>query len=234
MFITGTDTDVGKTWVSCAILDALAAAGHAAFALKPIAAGARNVQGEWRNEDALALMRHASVSLAYEAVNPCVLQAAVAPHVAAEWEGKTLALAPLVQHCRTQLQAQHGYALVEGAGGWRVPLNARESLADLAIQLGLPVVLVVPIRLGCLNHALLTAEAIRHDGLLLAGWVANMVRADYAPSDALIQSLEQELAAPCLGRFPWYDADRANAPDPASVLDLPVLLNAFGAMRKQS
>lgn len=239
LFITGTDTEVGKTVVSCALLTALAQAGHAAFALKPVAAGAMEIEGAWRNDDALALMAHASQPLAYEDVNPCLLRAPVAPHIAAEWEGCPLALAPLLQHCREQARHRTGLMLVEGAGGWRVPLNERENLSDLAISLGLPVLLVVPIRLGCLNHAMLTAEAIRHDGLPLAGWVANMVREDYAPSEALITTLNQSLGVPCLGRLPWMDrfapqGEGTLAASLAGRVDLAGVLSAFGAMRKQS
>lgn len=239
LFITGTDTEVGKTVVSCAVLTALAQAGHSAFALKPVAAGAVEVDGVWRNDDALALMAHASQPLAYEEVNPCLLRAPVAPHIAAEWEDLPLALAPLLQHCRTQALHRSGLMLVEGAGGWRVPLNEHENLSDLAIALGLPVLMVVPIRLGCLNHAVLTAEAIRHDGLPLAGWIANMVRPEYAPTEGLIKTLNQSLGTPCLGRLPWRDAfapqgEGTLAASLAHQVDLKGLLSAFGPMQKQS
>lgn len=239
LFVTGTDTEVGKTLVSCAMLSALAGAGHSAFALKPVAAGAMLVEGVWRNDDALALMAHASQPLEYAEVNPCLLQAPVAPHVAAEWEGLSLTLAPLLQHCRAQAERRSGLMLVEGAGGWRVPLNERENLSDLAVGLGLPVLLVVPIRLGCLNHAVLTAEAIRADGLELAGWVANMTRSDYAPTEALIKTLNQSLAAPCLGRLPWREEAASQGAGTqaaflAPELSVPGLLSAFGTMRKQS
>lgn len=239
LFITGTDTEVGKTVVSCALLTALAGAGHSAFALKPVAAGAESVDGLWRNDDALALMAHASQPLGYDEVNPCLLRAPVAPHIAAEWEGCSLGLAPLLQHCRAQATRRSGLMLVEGAGGWRVPLNEHENLSDLAIGLGFPVLLVVPIRLGCLNHAMLTAEAIRRDGLVLAGWVANMVRADYAPTEALIKTLNQSLAASCLGRLPWQDGFAPQgagtlAASLAGQVELPGLLSAFGPMQKQS
>ncbi len=239
VFVTGTDTEVGKTLVSCAMLTALARAGHCAFALKPVAAGAMQVDGHWRNDDALALMAHAGQTLAYDEVNPCLLQAPVAPHIAADWEGRSLTLASLLAHCKAQALKRSGLMLVEGAGGWRVPLNAGENLSDLAIALALPVVLVVPIRLGCLNHALLTAEAIRRDGLRLAGWVANMVRPEYAPGAALIETLNQSLGAPCLGRLPWLELSAAQGSGTSAAvladhLELPGLLKAFGAMQKQS
>lgn len=238
LFITGTDTEVGKTWVSCALLDALHHAGVSAFGLKPVAAGAQRIDGALRNDDAQALMLHSSPTIAYEAVNPVLLQGAVAPHIAAHWEQRELSLAELADHCRHQLQARTGIALVEGAGGWRVPLNARECLSDLAIALALPVVMVVPIRLGCLNHAMLTAEAIARDGLPLVGWVANMVRSEYVPSDMLIETLAQRLGAPCLAQIPLYSGDYSpslsNLPSPSvPYVDLPGLLAAAGAMRNQ-
>lgn len=240
VFITGTDTEVGKTWVSCAMLSALKTAGYPAFGVKPVAAGAQQIQGEWRNEDALALQQYSDPGIAYELVNPCLLHAAVAPHIAAEWEHTPISLAGLEGHCRSLLSERDGFALVEGAGGWRVPLNDQELLSDLAIALGLPVVMVVPIRLGCLNHALLTAEAIRRDGLRLGGWVANLVRSDYRPSDALLASLMQRLEAPCLGTLFCLESTvgvtptEAEAAILAAQLDVPRLLRAFGPMKKQS
>lgn len=231
LFVTGTDTEVGKTWVSCAILDALAAGGHSAFGLKPVAAGAQWQQGAWCNDDALALLQRSTPPIDYVSVNPCLLQTPVAPHIAAQWENYPIRLETLVDHCRGQLQRRQGFALIEGAGGWRVPLNEREHLSDLAVQLALPVLMVVPIRLGCINHALLTAEAIRHDGLVLAGWVANMIRQEEGSAPAIIESLEQRLASPCLGKLPWLvSGDR---PDLSHRFDLPGLLAALAAMKKQ-
>lgn len=240
VFITGTDTEVGKTWVACAMLSALKTAGYSAFGVKPVAAGAIDIQGEWRNEDALALQQYSYPAIDYTLVNPCLLHTAIAPHIAAEWERKPISLAGLEKLCRALLSERDGFALVEGAGGWRVPLNDNELLSDLARALGLPVVMVVPIRLGCLNHALLTAESIRRDGLRLGGWVANRVRSDYPPSDALVASLTQRLEAPCLGKLFCLESTVGATPtEPetailAAQLDLPQLLQAFGPMKKQS
>lgn len=240
VFITGTDTEVGKTWVSCAMLSALKTAGYSAFGVKPVAAGAQLIQGVWRNEDALALQQYSDPTIDYDRVNPCLLQAAVAPHIAAEWERTTISLNELERHCRVLLTEREGFALVEGAGGWRVPLNDHELLSDLAITLGLPVLMVVPVRLGCLNHALLTAEAIRRDGLRLGGWVANRVRSDYPPSDTLLTTLTERLKAPCLGKLSCLESTvgviptEAEAARLATQFDLPRLLEAFGPMKKQS
>lgn len=210
LFITGTDTEVGKTFVACALLQALMNAGNSVFALKPVAAGAEEINGQWQNDDALALQHHASFKLDYDLINPCLLKTPIAPHLAAAQEGQSIRVDTLVSHCRHILTSQTGFALIEGAGGWRVPVNDQEYLSDLAIRLQLPVIMVVPIRLGCLNHALLTAEAVRHDGLPLAGWVANQIQPDYTPTNALIDTLNQRLAAPCLGRIPLFKEAAAN------------------------
>lgn len=196
-FLTGTDTDAGKTWVACELLRQARDAGLATLGLKPVAAGAEQVTGEWRNEDALRLMAVSSVPLPYEQVNPVLLREAMAPHLAARREQRTLTATRIAGYVRGAMAAKPDLLLVEGAGGWRVPLNDRETMADLALALRLPVILVVGMRLGCLNHALLTAEAITRDGLPLAGWVANAVPGtDMAAVEDNIATLEQWLPAP--------------------------------------
>lgn len=202
-FITGTDTGVGKTRVSVGLLRQAARQGLRTQAIKPVAAGCEPTAEGWRNDDALQLMAAMSTPLRYETVNPVALPEALAPHIAAAQAGQTLSLDTLVTHCRQRLQNDVDVTLIEGAGGWRVPLNAHETLADLAIALQLPVILVVGLRLGCLNHALLTAEAIRHDGLPLAGWVANRLEPNLPACDAQIATLQARLHAPCLGQLPW-------------------------------
>lgn len=173
-FITGTDTEVGKTWVSCRLLERARAAGLRCYGLKPIAAGCEATDDGWRNDDALQLMAASSLTLPYEVVNPVALKAAIAPHIAAQQEGRRITLAQLAGYVRGALTSHPAdLVLVEGAGGWRVPLNAREMLSGLARALNLPVIQVVGMRLGCLNHALLTADAIRADGLTYTGTVAN-------------------------------------------------------------
>ncbi len=201
-FVAGTDTEIGKTTVACGLLAAANQLGLRTLALKPLAAGADNIAGELRNEDALALMDSASVKLAYEQVNPVLFDPPIAPHIAAQQAGKRITVSQLAGYCRGALMTSSDFALVEGAGGWRVPLSGRETLAGLAVELQLPVILVVGMKLGCLNHALLTAEAIQRDGLPLAGWVANTVDPQMACFDDNIATLKHFLPAPCLGVIP--------------------------------
>lgn len=203
-FVTGTDTDVGKTVVSAALLEAAKNKGLQTIAIKPVAAGCDVTDDGLRNSDALLLQKHMTVDLAYEQVNPVALEAPAAPHIVAATQGKTLSVSRLVGYCRGALMAKHDVSLIEGAGGWRVPLNARETLADLPRELNTAVILVVSIKLGCINHAILTAEAIQRDGLQLAGWVANRVQQEPIDfEDENIATLTSLLPAPCLGVLPF-------------------------------
>lgn len=172
-FITGTNTDVGKTWVACRLLEQARSAGKSCYGVKPVASGCHTVEGELRNGDALALMAAASITLPYVGVNPYAFAPAVAPHWAAEQAGVNLSAASLAQATEKVLSQEADLVLVEGAGGWWVPLNSQETLADYAQILGYPVIMVVGLTLGCINHGLLTAAAIRQSGLELAAWVAN-------------------------------------------------------------
>lgn len=210
-FVTGTDTEVGKTAVSCALLRAAAGRGLRTAAVKPVAAGC-DAQG--RNEDALALSACMTESLPYAQVNPVALPDAVAPHIAARRAGRNLRVAQLAGLCRGVMLGGADVVLVEGAGGWRVPVNERETLADLARDLQAPVILVVGMRLGCINHALLSAEAIRGDGLALAGWVANQPGPRMACHEENLATLRELLPAPLLGEIPRlapFDAQEASA-----------------------
>lgn len=202
-FIAGTDTEVGKTLVSCALIEAANKQGMSTLGLKPIAAGCEETDDGWRNEDALALSRAASVKLPYEQINPLALKSAMAPHIAAAQENRRLQVDRIAGVCRGAMATPHDFCVVEGAGGWRVPLTPVATMASLAQALNLPVILVVGIRLGCLNHALLTAEAIRNDKLRLAGWVANLVSPDMAEIDANIATLDALLPCPRLGKIPF-------------------------------
>ncbi len=201
-FITGTDTGVGKTTVACGLLQALAQDGYATQAIKPVAAGCEAHADGLRNADALALMAAMTEPLDYERVNPVALKSAIAPHIAAQQEGVSLRATSLAAHCQSLLPLAD-VTLIEGAGGWRVPLNDDETLADVARALNAPVILVVGMRLGCLNHALLTAEAIAADGLMLAGWVANTLTADMPAQAGNIATLQARIAAPLLGVVPF-------------------------------
>ncbi len=200
-FITGTDTDAGKTLVATGLLAAARARGLSTAGLKPVAAGCEATEQGLRNSDALLLQAQTSIDLYYEQINPVALAAPIAPHIAAQREKRNLSADRLAGFCRSSLRLAD-FTLVEGAGGWRVPLNPSETLADLARVLQLPVILVVGMRLGCINHALLTAEAIRNDGLQLAGWVANLRDADMPVLQENIDTLKARLPAPCLGVVP--------------------------------
>jgi dethiobiotin synthetase len=197
-FLTGTDTEIGKTFTACALLRAARAAGFAAAGLKPVAAG---VDAAGRNEDVDQLVAASSVALPPAVANPYCFRAAVAPHIAAAEEGRAIDFA-VIADTVTAARRQADFVIVEGVGGFRVPLGVDRDSADLAVALGLPVILVVGLRLGCINHALLTAEAIAARGLTLAGWVANTVDADMARRDENIAALGERLAAPLLGVLP--------------------------------
>lgn len=202
-FIAGTDTDVGKTLVAAGLLAAANKAGLSTVAMKPVAAGCQQTDVGLRNDDALLLMANMSVQLPYQQVNPVAFESAIAPHIAAMKDGKRLQVSQLVGFCRGVLMQSADLAVIEGAGGWRVPLNSRETLAGLAQQLDLPVILVVGVKLGCINHALLTVEAIASDGVKLAGWVANQLDAEMSCYAENIATLKSLIPAPCLGEVPY-------------------------------
>ena len=174
-FVTGTNTGVGKTLISTALLATARDSGLTTVGLKPVAAGCEVTDEGLRNADALSLLAQSSLSLSYDEVNPVALAPATAPHIAAAEAGRRLSAERLAGFCRGIMLQPMDLLLVEGAGGWRVPLNERETFADLAKILQLPVILVVAMELGCINHALLSAEAIQRDGLKMAGWVTNQV-----------------------------------------------------------
>ena len=219
-FIAGTDTDVGKTTIAAGLLHAARQLGLSTLAAKPVASGCVVTAKGLRNSDALALIDESSVKLPYEAVNPFAFEPAIAPHVAAREAGVALSV-PALRDAMQQVLAQHAdFTLIEGAGGWRVPLSDHANLSDLAIALKLPVILVVGVRLGCINHALLSAEAIARDGLQLAGWVANIVDPRTSHLEENLSSLAERLPAPCLGRVPWLKQAGADAVAAHLQLDL--------------
>ena len=222
-FVTGTDTGVGKTLVSLALLEAARARGWSTLGLKPVAAGGDAQTGEFMNEDARLLRDAATRSLAYADVNPVALEPAIAPHIAAAEAGISLSAEALAGHCRRQLAEQApDFAVVEGAGGWLVPLNDQSTMADLAKSLALPVILVVGLKLGCLNHALLTAAAIESAGLRLAGWVGSNHEEPMACLEANIATLEAQLPGPRVGILPGLGAS-PSATAAAACLDMDAL-----------
>ncbi len=220
-FVTGTDTGVGKSLVSAALLHLLVEGGFNAVGMKPVAAGAVLIDGRLVNDDVEQLAAAGNLSLPAALRAPYILHAAAAPHVAAARDGVTVSLEHLLD-CYHQLAASAETVVVEGVGGFCVPLSDEADTADLAQQLGLPVVLVVGMRLGCLSHALLTAEAIRSRGLNLAGWVANLIEPDMEYLTDNIAALVARLDAPLLGVLPGL-GPHASAADASPHLEAGLL-----------
>jgi len=208
-FVTGTDTGVGKTLVSAALLHALARHHQRVVGMKPVAAGAVRVPGDagciWASEDALALRAASTCQVPPELDNPYLLHDALSPHIAAQRAGTRISVAHIVA-CYQTLAHRADAVVVEGAGGFHVPLSDHQTGADLAQALALPIVLVVGLRLGCLNHALLTAEALRARGLTLAGWVANRLDPTMPAQDENMAWLRHQLAAPLLADIAFQPA----------------------------
>ena len=207
-FVTGTDTNVGKTLVSAALIHSLARNGLKVAGMKPVAAGAELRDGKLWNEDVALLSGEANVTLPTHLIAPYLFKEAAAPHVAAALEDQQInpdTIFSAFEHIRAQTEA----VIVEGAGGFCVPLTPQIDLADIAVRLQLDVILVVGLRLGCLNHAFLTAEAIAARGLRLAGWVVNQIDPAMPHQAANIEALRERLPAPCLGSLPWMSVPSA-------------------------
>ncbi|ASP37234.1 dethiobiotin synthase [Bacterioplanes sanyensis] len=209
-FVTGTDTDAGKTLISAALLFKARQQGLSTFGLKPVAAGCERHQGQWCNDDAKLLRYYSSQQHAYHVHNPIALPAAIAPHIAAAQQQQTLSVSQLLSVCQPSLAVEADFHLTEGAGGWLVPLNdgtqgTIETLADFAIRLDVPVVLVVGLKLGAINHALLTAQMLMAHQRSVVGWVANAIQPDMQVQTENIQFLRRWFAQnniPCLGEVP--------------------------------
>lgn len=219
-FITGTDTGIGKTLVSSALLHALTRAGLQTCGMKPVAAGVERINGEMQNEDVAILAAESSMMLPREITTPYLLREAAAPHIAARMEQVQMDPAHLMR-CYEQVAQQSEAVVVEGVGGFRVPLTDAFDTADFAAELKLDMILVVGLRLGCLSHALLTAEAIAARGLHLAGWVANQIDVTMPYQAENLQALRDRLSAPLLGVVPWMATPNAAAA--ADCLDLSLL-----------
>ncbi|MFB2721524.1 dethiobiotin synthase [Shewanella xiamenensis] len=227
-FVTGTDTDSGKTLVSTALLTAFnrealrAGFSRSSLGVKPVASGCEITEKGLRNSDALKLMSASSLKLSYEQVNPISFEPAIAPHIAAKQQGVNLSPEAILAKLDRAVFAQADFCLIEGAGGWRLPLGEGRYLSELVQQLNLPVILVVGMKLGCLNHAVLTQEAILADGLSIAGWVANCVDPNMSVFDENLATLKEMMTAPFLGCIPHLkqvDADHA-----ANFIDIQSLL----------
>jgi len=234
-FVTGTDTEVGKTLVSTALLHSLVQRGWKSIGMKPVASGAFLRDGVWCNDDVLALQAASNVNASAHLINPYLFKLPVAPHIAAQQENQQIKLATILD-CYQQLTAQADATIVEGVGGFRVPFNANEDSADMAQQLNLPVVLVVGMRLGCISQALLTMEAIRARGLTIAGWVANSVQGEMEHFvenvHALQERLGKQMNAPLLGCIPCLKNPTAALA--ATYLDLTEVITPSSASRERS
>ena len=214
-FLTGTDTEIGKTFITCALLHHATRRGLRAVGIKPVAAG---TDAAGTNEDVENIRAASNVALPREIINPYCFSAAIAPHLAAAEANIAIDFVRIIAACAAARQ-QSDLLIVEGAGGFRVPLGVDRDSADLAVALGLPVILVVGLRLGCINHALLTAEAIAARGLTLAGWVANRIDPQMARVDDNIAALHERLGAPLIGSVPRIAGSHPAAA--ASFLELP-------------
>ena len=199
-FITGTDTGVGKTFVSAGLLRYLNGCGLSAAGMKPIASGCERTPDGLRNDDAMRIVEASTADLPYELVNPYSFEPPIAPHIAAAKAGVVIEMQRILD-CFDAISSQVDCIVVEGVGGWEVPVTEDAGMPDLAVALGLPVMLVVGIRLGCINHALLTADAVRSRGLELAGWVANRVDIAVDEEQAIIEAIAKRIGAPLLGNI---------------------------------
>ncbi|MGS0681393.1 dethiobiotin synthase [Shewanella sp. 125m-7] len=217
-FVTGTDTDCGKTLISSAMLTA--ATGET-VGFKPIASGCVETDKGLRNSDALALMAASTIKLPYEDINPFAFLPAIAPHIAAKQKGVQLLPSRIEAQLKMAEYVGADFCLIEGAGGWRLPLGEGHYLSDVVQSMKLPVILVVGMKLGCLNHALLTAEAIKADGLEVVAWVANQVDSEMANQDENLATLKEMMSAPFLGYVPFLSAPSAEAA--ARYIDLTAL-----------
>jgi dethiobiotin synthetase len=205
LFVAGTDTGVGKTWIATQLLRAMAATGHRVAGMKPVAAGVIDTADGPRNDDALALLAAGNVELPYQLVNPVCLQRATSPHLAAAESGFAVDSGAILQAYEL-IRSRSEWIVVEGAGGWFTPIGPAmpgangPTMQDIAVELGLPVLLVVGIRLGALSHTLLTAEAIRRSGLPIAGWAASCLAPGFADTERYIESIALRLPEPLLWR----------------------------------
>ena len=221
-FIAGTDTDAGKTLVASGLLEAANHKGLSTIGVKPVAAGCEQTDEGLRNSDALILQEAMSIKLPYDQVNPVALEPPIAPHIAAAQIGRTLRISQLAGYCRGAMMTPSDFMLIEGAGGWRVPLNRTETLAGLVKELELPVILVVGMKLGCISHALLTVEAVLRDGLPLAGWVANRIDPDMSCYQENLETLKAMIPGHFLGEIPHLQ--QADAKSAAAHLDISPLI----------
>lgn len=197
-FITGTDTDVGKTYVATELINGLRRRQVKVSGFKPVAAGASWIDGQLKNQDALDLMQAASAPFLYNEVNPYCFEPAIAPHLAAQQANVVMELS-VIQSVYAKHKATSDVVIVEGAGGWKVPLDNNVGFDDLAVALDLPIIIVVGLKLGCINHALLTEAAIINKGCRIAGWIGNDIGGDFKEIDENIKTLKSQMNSKCIG-----------------------------------
>ncbi|CAH9019370.1 dethiobiotin synthase [Candidatus Nitrosacidococcus sp. I8] len=203
-FVTGTDTGIGKTWISVGLITYFKQQGFQVAGMKPVASGCISTPLGICNEDALLLRDHSSISLTYPQVNPHNLSLPIAPHLAAQHQNTQIDL-KIIQNHFDDIVIKSDVIIIEGVGGWMVPINQKQTMVEVAQLFKLPIILVVGMRLGCLNHALLTSESILKSGLPLAGWIANQVQPQMDWVEENIHSLREHLSAPLLGIIPYLD-----------------------------
>ena len=204
-FITGTDTGVGKTWVTLALMEALQNKGETVVGMKPVASGCQNTSAGLRNDDAVRILKQSSQDLDYKTVNPYAFEPAVAPHIAADVAGVVIDIEKIAGEFST-LKKEADSVVVEGVGGWSVPLGENIMLADVVNRLNLPVILVIGLRLGCINHALTTTRAIEADGAKLHGWITSQLDPDYACLNETMVTLQTRINAPFLGKLAYMES----------------------------
>jgi len=225
VFITGTDTGIGKTRFTLTLMEKLKKQGHRVSGMKPIASGAALINGKLINDDANLIMQHCSEPTEYKLINPVVFELPVSPHIAASQNNETINPDQIVASYE-QLASRCEIVIIEGIGGWRVPVSDKLSLVDLVRAMGLPVILVVGLKSGCINHAILTAEAIRADGLSLVGWVSNQFDKNYLFAEETIKTLKQALACPHIANLSYTDkVEPDEAPDQINLMAVSEVLN---------
>jgi len=210
LFITGTDTEIGKTWASLAVMQALQNQGLRVAGMKPVASGSEMTPTGLRNEDALHIQQQASFEIPYKHVNPYAFAPPIAPHIAAQQRDVSINLKHIQQTAKV-LQSQADVLVVEGVGGWRVPLGQQNSLVDLVKCLDAQVILVVGLRLGCINHALLSAEVIAQDGCKCVGWIANQLQPEVTEQNAIMETLKHRLSPDLIGVLPYQKQQNITA-----------------------
>jgi len=208
-FVTGTDTGIGKTWSTLALMQYFQQQGKVVVGMKPVAAGCEWLDGQLKNEDALALQAQSSIDIPYEMINSYAFELPVSPHIAAQAVGEEVSISVICEEYK-KLQALADVVIVEGAGGWMVPLNAKEDIAQLAEQLALPIIVVIGMRLGCINQAKLTFAAIKQLGLVCSGWIASCVEEDMLQLEGNIETIDAVAEMPLLAIFPYEKTRNLN------------------------